>query len=82
MAGADPVHVYLTLHDFQGSAAFTIDKDSGEVVERGTHQAFGATESDHRPERWAAARDEFKFTGKEEAAELGGMPTSAAAWPT
>ena len=71
MAGADPVHVYLTLHDFQGSAAFTIDKDSGEVVERGTHQAFGATESDHRPERWAAARDEFKFTGKEEAAELG-----------
>jgi RHS repeat-associated protein len=53
------------------SSAFVIDKESSEVVERTSYQAFGATESDYRPDRWGAAREAFKFTGKEEDIEVG-----------
>lgn len=72
-AGADgsPVHVFLALGDHLGSTSFVIDKDSGEVVERSMYQPFGAIESDMRPTRWAASREEFKFTGKEEDIEVG-----------
>lgn len=70
-AGATPLHVYLNIGDHLGSSAFVIDKDSSEVVERTTYQAFGATESDYRPDRWGAAREAFKFTGKEEDIEVG-----------
>ena len=66
-----PIHVFLTLGDHLGSTAFTIDKDSGEVVERSMHQPFGAIESDLRPLRWAASREDFKFTGKEDDIEVG-----------
>jgi RHS repeat-associated protein len=66
-----PIHVFLTLGDHLGSTAFTIDKDSGEVVERSMHQPFGAIESDLRPLRWAGPREDFKFTGKEDDIEVG-----------
>ena len=70
-ADGSPVHVFLALGDHLGSTSFVIDKDSGEVVERSMHQPFGAIESDLRPTRWAASREEFKFTGKEEDIEVG-----------
>jgi len=40
-------------------------------VERTTYQPFGATESDYRPARWDAFREDYRFTGKEEDAEVG-----------
>lgn len=70
-AGPTRLHVFLTVGDALGSTSFVIDKDSGEVVERTQHQAFGKVESDYRPARWAANREEFKFTGKEEDIEVG-----------
>jgi RHS repeat-associated protein len=70
-ANGTPIHVFLGLGDHLGSTAFVIDKDSGEVVERAGYQAHGAVESDFRPERWGAVREELKFTGKEEDIEVG-----------
>ena len=65
------LHVFLVIGDHLGSSAFTLDKDSGELVERTTHQAYGALETDYRPDRWGNAREKFKFTGKEEDIEVG-----------
>jgi RHS repeat-associated protein len=48
-----------------------IDKATGELVEFGTYQAYGAAESDHRPSRWAACREPLRFSGKEEDIEVG-----------
>ena len=70
-AGTTPLHVFLDIGDHLGSSAFIIDKDSGEVVERTTHQPYGALETDFRPNRWGSAREAFKFTGKEEDIEVG-----------
>ena len=70
-AGPTPIHVYFTIGDQLGSAAFVIDKDSGEVVERTANQSFGKIESDYRPDRWGNNREDFKFTGKEEDIEVG-----------
>ena len=69
--GAGGPHVFLDIGDHLGSSAFIIDKDSGELVERTTHQAYGALETDYRPDRWGNAREKFKFTGKEEDIEVG-----------
>src|SRR5690606_15558277 len=46
-------------------------KATGELVERATFQAYGATESDYRPERWKSFREDYRFTGKEEDVEVG-----------
>jgi RHS repeat-associated protein len=71
MPGPTRRHIYFHLSDHLGSTAFVLDKDSGEVVERTTYQAYGALETDYRPERWQANREEYKFTGKEEDIEVG-----------
>ena len=70
-SGETPIHVFFNIVDHLGSSAFVIDKDSGEVVERTTYQAYGAVEADFRPSRWGAFRESFKFTGKEEDIEVG-----------
>ena len=65
------LHVFLAIGDHLGSSTFIVDKDTGELVERTTHQAYGALETDYRPDRWGNAREKFKFTGKEEDIEVG-----------
>jgi len=40
-----------------------IDKATGELVECTTYLAYGATESDYRPERWQSQREDYRFTG-------------------
>ena len=65
------LRTYLQMGDHLGSTAFTIDRDTSELVERTSYQAAGALESDYRPERWAAFREPYKFTGKEEDIEVG-----------
>ena len=64
-------HVFLMVPDHLGSTAAVIDRDIGEVVERTTQQAYGAPDSDYRPERWAGFREPYQFTGKEDDFEVG-----------
>ena len=71
LAGSSRVHVYFNITDYLGSAAFSIDKDSGEVTERASYQPNGALDADYRPKRWKSAREDFKFTGKQDDIETG-----------
>jgi RHS repeat-associated protein len=54
-----------------GSTSAALDKQTGELVERATYQAYGARESDYRPGRWGEFREDYGFTGKEEDVEVG-----------
>jgi len=69
--GSSAVHVMLEMQDHLGSTGIVVDLATGELVERTTYQPFGATESDYRPARWDAFREDYRFTGKEEDAEVG-----------
>ena len=68
---AGPVHVLLELPDHLGSSSVVVDRATGELVERSTYLPYGAAESDYRPDRWDAYRDDYRFTGKEEDVEVG-----------
>src|SRR6185369_14786485 len=50
-------HVLLELADQVGSTTFSIDRDTGELVEAATFQGYGAIESDYRPARWGNQRE-------------------------
>ncbi len=69
--GGARLHVVLALTDHLGSTSTEIDKGTGEVVERGSYQAYGGAESDYRPGRWKGERESYRFTGKEEDVEVG-----------
>ena len=62
------LHVFFSI---AGSTNVTIDQATSELVEHSTYFAYGATESDYRPERWGGYRADYKFTGKEEDVEVG-----------
>ncbi len=64
-------HVFFELGDHLGSTGVVLDQGTGELVERGTFQAYGGAESDYRPERWKEFREDYRFTGKEEDVEVG-----------
>jgi RHS repeat-associated protein len=70
-ASVSQVHVFFELGDHLGSTSVVLDKATSELVERSTFQGYGATESDYRPGRWNAFREDYRFTGKEEDAEVG-----------
>ena len=70
-ASVSQVHVFFELGDHLGSTSVVLDKATSEIVERSTFQGYGATESDYRPGRWNAFREDYRFTGKEEDAEVG-----------
>jgi RHS repeat-associated protein len=65
------LHVLLEVEDFLGSTTIVVDQATAELVEAGTYEAYGATESDYRPERWDSYREDYRFTGKEEDVEVG-----------
>jgi RHS repeat-associated protein len=65
------VNVFLALNDHLGSSSIVIDKDTSELVERMTFQAYGAAESDYRTERWANYREAYRFNGQDDDAEFG-----------
>jgi len=71
MVGGAQTHVLLELGDHLGSTSVVLDHATGELVERGTYQAYGGAESDYRPERWKGFREDYRFTGKEEDVEVG-----------
>ncbi|WP_394845130.1 hypothetical protein LZC95_49765 [Pendulispora brunnea] len=64
-------HVFLELAQTLGSTGIVIDRETSELVEAATYQAYGAAESDYRPARWNAFREDYRFTGKEDDIELG-----------
>src|SRR5690606_21031097 len=70
-ASTSQLHVFFELGDHLGSTSVVLDKATGELVERATFQAYGGTESDYRPGRWANFREDYRFTGKEEDVEVG-----------
>jgi RHS repeat-associated protein len=65
------LHVLFELPDHVGSTSIVVDKDTSELVERSTYAAYGQAESDYRPARWSAFREDYRFTGKEEDVEVG-----------
>ena len=65
------LHVFFELGDHLGSTSVVLDKATSELVERATFQAYGAPESDYRPDRWEGFREDYRFTGKEEDVEVG-----------
>ncbi|GMV20002.1 MAG: hypothetical protein AMXMBFR56_82260 [Polyangiaceae bacterium] len=71
VVGGKQTHVFLELGDHLGSTSVVLDHATGELVERGTYQAYGGAESDYRPERWKGFREDYRFTGKEEDVEVG-----------
>ncbi|MGH7297511.1 MAG: RHS repeat domain-containing protein [Polyangiaceae bacterium] len=64
-------HVFLEPSDPRGSTEFVIDRDSGEIVERASYLDYGAVESDFRPTRWSAYREQMRYDGHEDNAEVG-----------
>jgi RHS repeat-associated protein len=64
-------HVLLELPDHVGSTSIVFDLETSELVEAASYQAYGQAESDDRPARWAAFREDYRFTGKEEDVEVG-----------
>ena len=64
-------HVYMTVGDPQGSSSFIIDEGTSELVEAQTYQAYGAVESDYRPARWNAYREDVRYTGQWDNSEIG-----------
>lgn len=68
---ASPRHIYYRIGDHLGSTSVVIDRGSGEVVERSTYHPYGSVESNYRPGRWNHAREDYKFTAKEEDIEVG-----------
>jgi RHS repeat-associated protein len=65
------LHVLFLLPDHLGSSSIVVDKDTSELVERSSYQAYGAAENDYRPSRWDSFREDYRFTGKEDDAETG-----------
>ena len=65
------MHTFIRLPDVRGSNGFVIDSASGEVVERSAYQVYGAPDADYRPPRWNNNREDFKWTGNWDNAEVG-----------
>ncbi|MGZ9211666.1 MAG: RHS repeat-associated core domain-containing protein [Candidatus Binatia bacterium] len=70
-ASDSKVVMHLVLGDHLGSSSVIINHPTSELIEQTTYQAYGAVESDYRPERWNSFREDYKFTGKEEDIEIG-----------
>lgn len=70
LPGHQTQHVLLEITDHLGSTSTVIDSVTGDLVERSTYQAFGAADSDYRPDPWQFW-ERYRFTGKEADVELG-----------
>ena len=70
-SAAGNVHMFMPLGDRLGSTSFVIDHDTGELVEAQTYQAYGAVETDFRPSRWNGFREDVRYAGHWDDAEVG-----------
>lgn len=66
-----PLHVFLLMHDPLGSTSFTIDQSTSELVEAVSYQPYGGGDSDLRPARWHSQREDVRFGGHWDNAEVG-----------
>ncbi len=69
--GSGKLHILLEMPDHLGSTSLVVDRDTSELVERGTYTTNGGPDSDYRPGRWNSFREDYRFTGKEEDIEVG-----------
>ena len=68
-SGAPPT-VYLQLGNLLGSVGVTMDMSTGQLIERTAFLPFGAVESEYQAPS-SSFWEDYKFTGKEEDAEIG-----------
>jgi YD repeat-containing protein len=52
LAASGTTHVILELADHLGSSTIALDQATGQLVELGTYEGYGAADSDYRPEGW------------------------------
>ncbi len=71
LAAGNDLHVFFEPADHLGSTAAIFDKDTSELVERDTFQAYGNAEIDYQPARWSGFHERYRFTGKEDDSEVG-----------
>jgi RHS repeat-associated protein len=69
--GGNKVHIFMTFTDQRGSTTFVIDHDTGEIVERTSYQPYGAVDADYRPQRWNTDREDVRYGGHWDNAEVG-----------
>jgi RHS repeat-associated protein len=65
------IHTFLNLPSHDGSGAFVVDQDTGELVERTAYMPYGGIDADMRSYRWAYSREDLKFGGQWDEAEMG-----------
>jgi RHS repeat-associated protein len=68
---APSIHTFLNLRSYNGSGAFVVDQDTSELVERTAYMPFGALDADWRPLRWQGSREDIKYTGHWDEAQVG-----------
>jgi RHS repeat-associated protein len=64
-------HTFLNLPDPLGSSAFVVDQGTGELVEQTSYLPYGGLDSDWRNPHWGSPREDVKFTGQWDNAEVG-----------
>jgi RHS repeat-associated protein len=69
--GSPAVHTFINMRDSRGSAAFVVDQDTGELVERTAYLAYGALDCDYRSTRWSSPREDYKFGGHWDDSQVG-----------
>ncbi len=69
--GSQKTRVFFLFGNSLGSTTTVVDRGTGELVEHITYGAYGDTESDVRPEKWAKYREKYRFSGKQDVLEAG-----------
>ena len=73
--GKNPVgaalDVFLPLRDPLGSTSFVVEQSSSELVEAMSYLPYGGIDSDWRPSRWRQPREDERWTGQWDNAEVG-----------
>ncbi len=70
-SGNGALHVLMPFANRLGSTSFVVDHDTGELVEAPTYQPYGAVESDYRAARWKSPREDVRFNGHWDDAQVG-----------
>lgn len=64
-------HTFLNLRDPRGSSAFVVDQGTSDIVERTGYLPYGALDCDDRSSLWLSSREDEKFGGGWDNAEVG-----------
>jgi RHS repeat-associated protein len=70
-ASSSNVHMHLQLTDGLGSTSYVLDQGTSEVVEAISYLPYGGMDSDWRSPRWQSPREDVRFTGHWDNAEVG-----------